>query len=50
MYQEVPQRRWCICTSKYLEAGDVSVTEVLAQVLHLLQLQQMDPQNLKDPT
>ena len=30
----------------HLETCDVSVAEVLAQLLHLLQLQQMDPQHL----
>ena len=29
-----------------LEAGDVAVAEVLAQLLHLLQLQQVDSQHL----
>lgn len=29
-----------------LEAGDVAVAEVLAQLLHLLQLQQVDAQHL----
>ena len=29
-----------------LEAGDVTVAEVLAELLHLLQLEQMDPQHL----
>ena len=28
------------------QAGDVAVAEVLAQLLHLLQLQQVDPQHL----
>jgi len=32
-----------------LEAGDVSVAEVLAELLHLLQLQQVDPQHLDGP-
>ena len=32
-----------------LEAGDVSVAEVLAELLHLLQLQQVDPQHLYGP-
>lgn len=29
-----------------LEAGDVAVTEVLAELVHLLQLQQVDTQHL----
>jgi hypothetical protein len=29
-----------------LETGDVSVAEILAELLHLLQLQQVDPQHL----
>ena len=32
-----------------LEAGDVSVAEVLAELLNLLQLQQVNPEHL-DPT
>jgi hypothetical protein len=29
-----------------LETGDVSVAEILAELLHLFQLQQVDPQHL----
>ena len=33
----------------YLEAGDIAVAEVLAQVLHLLQLEEVDTKHLDRP-